>query len=231
MHSTRKFVLAAAAALLLLILARPAFAAGDLKSVLQQLDEAAKNFHSASADIEWKSIQTEPIPETDIKSGMVYYERHGSDVRMAAHLTKFNGQPFAQSYTVSKGVFELYDRNQNHVTRYRNANMMRYALLGFGASGKDMEDLFTVSYLGEETVDGVNTDKLQLIPKDPKVLSTIHSIDLWIDPTRDVNLKQVLDEGDGQSLEFTYSNIKVNVPVSGADLTLKTNKSTTYTDQ
>ena len=51
---------------------------------------------------------------------------------------------------------------------------------------------------------------------------------MWIDPIRDVNLKVAADEGDGQSLVVTYSKVKVNVPISAADLTFETNGKTTY---
>jgi hypothetical protein len=47
----------------------------DLKSVLDRLNVAAANFHSTSADFEFDSIQTDPIPDTDVQKGVVYYER------------------------------------------------------------------------------------------------------------------------------------------------------------
>ncbi|HUA98005.1 MAG TPA: outer membrane lipoprotein-sorting protein [Terracidiphilus sp.] len=218
-------------ALLLLLPAHPVLAADPLSAILHQLDEASRSFHSASADLEWKSIQTEPIPETDIKTGKVYYDRKDSDLRMAAHFKTYNGQPFDQAYTVANGVVELYDGATNHATTYHAANLASYAMFGDGASGKDLQEKFDVTSLGEETIDGVKTDKLQLIPKDPKVLNTFHKIVMWIDPVRDVNLKMVFDEGDGQSLVLTYSKIKVNIPVSREDLTFKTNGKTTYSNQ
>ena len=221
----------AAPILLLLLCARPASAADDLKTVLHQLDEAAKNFHTASAKFEWKTLQTEPVPDTDIKTGTVYYERKGTDLKTAAHIDTDNGHPFRQMYTISQGALKLYDENLNHVTTYHYAYIASYAMLGFGASGQDFENKFDVTYQGQETIDGVRTDKLQLIPKDPKVLNTFHSITVWIDPVRDVNLKQVFDEGDGMSLVCTYSDIQVNKPVSAEHFTLKTDRKTTYTNQ
>ena len=230
MNWVRKLAFAAPV-LLFLLCSRPASAAGDLKTVLRQLDEAAKNFHTASAKLEWKSIQTEPVPDTDIKTGMVYFDRKGTEIQTAAHIETDNGQPFRQMYTVSQGVLKLYDEIQNHVTTYHYANIASYAMLGFGASGKDFENKFDVTYQGQETVGGVQTDKLLLIPKDQKVLNTFHSIVVWIDPVRDVDLKQVFDEGDGASLVWTYSDIQVNKPVSAAEFAFKTNNKTTYTNQ
>jgi len=226
-HLVRKLIFA----LLLLLATRLLLAANPLQAALYQLDEASNKFHTASADVEWKSVQTEPFPATDIKTGTVFYNRKGSDLGMAAHFKTYNGQPFDQSYTIAHGVFELYDGALNHVTTYHAADLAPYAVFGDGASGKDLQEKFNITWLGQETIDGVKTDKLGLIPKDPRVSNTFHEIVMWIDPIRDVNLKIVADEGDGHSLVVTYSKVKVNVPLSAADLTFKTNGKTTYTNQ
>ena len=36
---------------------------------------------------------------------------------------------------------------------------------------------------------------------------------IWLDTARAVSLKQVFDEGEGQSYVCTYTNIKVNQPL------------------
>ena len=46
---------------LILLPARAAFAAGDLKATLAKLDAAAANFHTTTADFEFDSILTEPV--------------------------------------------------------------------------------------------------------------------------------------------------------------------------
>ncbi len=50
-------------------------AAQDLNSVLAKLDAAATNFHSTSANFEFDSYQTDPVPDTDVQKGTVYYDR------------------------------------------------------------------------------------------------------------------------------------------------------------
>ncbi len=230
MRSIRKF--AAAAPLALMLFAVRLASAADLKSVLHQLDEAAKHFHTASADFKFDNIQTEPVPDTDVWTGVVYYEHNGHEFQMAAHIGQRNNQPYPAIYNYNHGVFEYYDENLNHITRYSNAgNLGGYLMTGFGASGKELGDKFNITYLGQETIDGVVTEKLQMVPKDPKVLRFFSKVTIWIDPTRDVNLKQVFDEGEGLSRVCTYTNIKVDVPVSSDDFTFKTNGKTTVTNQ
>jgi outer membrane lipoprotein-sorting protein len=38
-------------------------------------------------------------------------------------------------------------------------------------------------------------------------------VTIWLDTSRAVSLKQVFDQGDGQSRVCIYSNIKVNQPL------------------
>ena len=92
------FALAAA------LLAVQAAGAGDLKSVLESLDAAAKDFHSTSAHVEFDTIQTEPIPDKDVLTGTAYYQRTGNRFQMAAHLTERNNRPTAMTYIFSGGV-------------------------------------------------------------------------------------------------------------------------------
>ena len=86
-------------------------------------------------------------------------------------------------------------------------------MLGFGASGTQLEEKWTIRYLGTETIDGINTDKLELVAKDPEIAKTIHKVTIWLDTARAVSLKQVFDEGEGQSYVCHYSDIKVNQPL------------------
>jgi len=228
MQLARKLALTLPLAFLLLP-ARPVFAADQLKRVLHQLDEAAKNFHTASADFEFKNIQTEPVPDTDVMTGTVYYQHKGHGFQMAAHIAQENNQPSPKVYTYSSGVFQLYDGRLDQVRKLKdNGSFGSYLMLGFGASGKELQDKWNITYLGEETLNGVKTDKLELIAKDPKVLRLFPSVIIWIDPTRAVNLKQVFDEGEGMTRVCTYSNIQVDRPIPAENFTFKTDRKTTY---
>lgn len=229
MFGRRTFVVAAIVALLFAP-ARALLAADDLQSVLHQLDQASANFHSASANFEFDSVETEPIPITDVQKGVVYYERKGNSFRMAAHIHEFNGQPVDKVYTFSGGVFRLFEGgNINQVTTFSKASKFEsYLMLGFGASGKELAEKWNITDAGQETVDGVKTDKLELVAKDPTVRKNLPKVTIWIDPSQGVNLKQVFDEGEGQSKTAHYSQIKVNKSLPGDAFTFKTNGKTQY---
>jgi len=74
MHSRTHLVFLALVAVAILPL-RPAHAE-DLANVLKQLDAGAVGFHTATATVEFDSIQTDPIPDTDVMTGTAYYERN-----------------------------------------------------------------------------------------------------------------------------------------------------------
>ncbi len=207
-------------------------AAGNLQQVLQQLDASAKNFHTASADVKIQIVQTVPVPDTDVQIGSVYFKQESGQAQTALRITTQDGQPFHEIVTYSKGMFQIYQENTNQVTQSRNAAQYApYLMIGFGATGQDMADRFNITYLGQEKIDGVQTVKLQLIAKDPKVLRLLPKIMIWIDPTRDVSLKQYADEGQGMSRTVNYSRIELNHPIPASRFTFKTNKSTQITTQ
>src|SRR5271165_5123889 len=196
----------------LLLPATAAHAAEDLNSVLRKLDTAAANFHSTSADFKFETVTTDPIPETEVQTGTVYYERRSKTFQMAAHIKEVDDKPVPKTYMFSGGEFKLWEGGAlNQVTTFEKANKFEsYLMLGFGASGKDLEEKWDIKYGGNETVAGVNTAKLELVAKDPNVRKNIPKVIVWMDTARGISLKQYFDEGQGQSRTCTYANIKVN---------------------
>jgi outer membrane lipoprotein-sorting protein len=228
MRSASKSIYAAILAVLLLPV-QAAFAADDLKSVLAKLDTAAANFHSTTADFEFDSVQTDPIPDTDVQKGTVHYERKGTGFQMGVHVNEVNGKQVPKVIVVSGGVFKLYDKLPDQVTTSNKVSKYEsYLVLGFGASGKDLEQKWNVTYLGSETMSGIMTDKLQLVAKDPEVLKIFPKVTIWMDSTRGVSLKQLFDEGQGQSRTCLYSNIRVNQPLPADAFTFKTDSKTQF---
>lgn len=201
----------------------------DLEWVLRRLDEAAKNFRSTSADFEFDSVQTDPIYDKDVQKGAVYYERNGKSFQMAAHIREINGKSTPKIYTYSNGVFRLFEPGIDQVTTYSKLSKYEsYLMLGFGASGKDLEKKWEIKFLGCETLDGVKTAKLELVARDPDVRKNLPKVTVWIDPERGVSLKQVFDEGPGQYRVSVYFNIKVNQSLPADAFTLKTGKKTAH---
>ncbi len=98
-----KLAFAASIALFLLPVPAALAAQKDLNQVLRQLDAAAANFRSTSADFEFITEQTDPVPDKDVQKGTVYYKRNGKNFQMAAHIREENGKPVPKDLTYSGG--------------------------------------------------------------------------------------------------------------------------------
>ena len=211
----------------------PAFSSAygqDLNAVLAKLDAAAARFKSTTAQFEFDSMQTDPVPDKDVQTGTVYYERKGSAFQMGVHVEAANGKPVPKVIVCcAGGNVRMYEKLINQVTTLSKFSQYQsWFMLGFGASGKDLATKWDISYDGSETVDGVKTEKLELVPKDPAVRKNIPKVTVWMDTERGVSLKQVFDEGQGQSRVCTYSNIKVNQSLPGDAFNFKTDSKTQY---
>lgn len=195
--------------------------AQNLESVLNSMDQAAANFHSAQCDFVWDQYQ-KVVDEHDLQKGTMYFRRQGDDVDMAADITS----PDKKYVLFSKGVVSYYQPSIDQVTEYNagknKADFESFLALGFGGRGHDLSKSYDVSYGGSEQVEGINTAKLILTPKSQRVRNMFQTITLWIDPTRGINVQQRFDEPSGDYRLTKYSNIQINHKISGDAFKLKT---------
>jgi outer membrane lipoprotein-sorting protein len=56
-------------------------------------------------------------------------------------------------------------------------------------------------------------------------------VTIWVDPDRGVSLKQVFDEGQGESRVSLYSDIEVNKSLPADAFTFKTDSKTQYVNR
>ena len=195
--------------------------AQNLESVLNSMDQAAANFHSAQCDFVWDQYQ-KVVDDHDFQKGTMYFRRQGDDVEMAADITS----PDKKYVLFSKGVVSYYQPSIDQVTEYNagknKADFESFLALGFGGRGHDLSKSYDVSYGGTEQVEGVNTAKLVLTPKSQRVRSLFQTITLWIDLARGVSVQQRFDEPSGDYRVTKYSNIQINHKMSGDVFKLKT---------
>jgi outer membrane lipoprotein-sorting protein len=230
--SPKKICIRVAIVALLAFCCRTVCAADDLERVLRDLDKAAANFQSTSADFEADTYQTDPFPDKDVQKGTAYYERKGRAFSMAAHINEVNGKPVPKIYTFADGQFKLDDVMNNQVITYKRASKFEsYVMLGFGASGKELADKWDIKDDGPETLDGVKVEKLELVAKDATVRKNFPKVTVWMDTARAVSLKQVFDEGQGVSRVCVYFNVRVNEALPADAFKLKTDAKTTYQEQ
>jgi outer membrane lipoprotein-sorting protein len=195
----------------------------SLEQVLAQLDAAAAKFLSAQADFAWDQY-TAVVQESDVQTGTISFERKKS-VSMIAELQKDNGKPAPKTVLYTGGEVRLYEPTIKQLTVMKaGANRGQwesFLTLGFGGSGTDLMTNWKVSLQGWEKIDGVPVAKLDLVPKEPKVLDLFTHVTIWVDPTRSLSYKQVFYQPSGDKRTATYTNIRYNVPLPASVFQIK----------
>ena len=106
-----------------------------------------------------------------------------------------------------------------------------FLTLGFGGSGADLQKNWTVSLQGTEKIDGVSVAKLDLVPKEQKVLDMFAHVTIWVDPARSLSYKQVFYQPSGDKRTATYTNIRYNVPLPASVFQIKPLPGTTTVEK
>jgi outer membrane lipoprotein-sorting protein len=183
-------------------------ASGELEAVLTQMDRASATFKSAQASLEWDNYQR-VVDETDKQHGKVYFRRNGSDAEAMFDITA----PDPKQVLFKSGKLMLYNPRIDQITEYELAknktDVEAFLSLGFGARGHDLLKSFQVQMAGWENVDGAKTAKLELRALSPKVRSMFTEFVLWIDPQRDVPLRQQVMEPSGDYWLSHYAGFKL----------------------
>ncbi|HWX55667.1 MAG TPA: outer membrane lipoprotein carrier protein LolA [Verrucomicrobiae bacterium] len=201
---------------------------GDLPSVLARMNAAALKFKSASADFEWEQF-TQLVNEKDLQKGQIYFRRKGKGLEVAIVVAS----PAEKQIIFKDAKIILYEKGKiDQVTERKvgkdSADIEAGMSLGFGGSGDELQKFYDITLGGWETVDGVKTAKLELVPKSSKFRNTYNKIILWMDPARDVALKQQLLSPSGDYKLVHNLNVMVNEHVPGSVFDLKTSSSTKF---
>jgi outer membrane lipoprotein-sorting protein len=194
-----------------------------LQTVLSQMDAGSAKFQSAQADIKKEQFE-KIVNDTTSQTGMVYFLRNGKSTQMGVKLD--NGQVFEYK----NGIGRLYNSSTNHLDQFsasgeNQARAETFFTLGFGGSGTDLKKAWAITDEGTEQLnDGsktVSVEKLDLLSKDPGARSNFSHVTIWVDPVRDVSLKQEFFTPSGDTQTATYSNIHLNQKVNTDSFTVK----------
>jgi outer membrane lipoprotein-sorting protein len=200
---------------------------GHLDEVLRQMDAASLKFQSAEADFRWDLYEL-VVKETTTQTGTIYFKKQGGTTVMGAKIVS----PTTKFIEFRNSAIRMYDPGTNHLTTINaaknKAQLESFLTLGFGGSGKDLANAWAISDLGDETIDGVQTAKLDLVPKDPAVKNNCIHMTIWVDPLRGISLKQSFYMPSGDYRTAVYSNIKYNQKVDEKPYQIVTNSKTTH---
>jgi hypothetical protein len=195
---------------------------GGLASVLAQMNTASANFTNAQADLR-QELYTKAIHNTEAQNGQIYFVHHDGAIRMGMDLLAPDAASGSAPVTVvhyQSGVLQVLTVGTNQIDQFpatgkNQATAETMMTLGFGVSGHDLEKAWTITDDGREKLeDGgkpVEVEKFDLVSKDPAIRKIYSHITIWVDPVRDVPLKQIsFDASSGDTRTVIYSNIRLN---------------------
>jgi outer membrane lipoprotein-sorting protein len=210
----------------LVLFAAPAAMPQDanLDKVLSQMDASSAKFQDLQADLT-ADLFTAVVQDHEMQKGKTAFRRVGNSMQMATQIQTDNGQPSERDILYKDGQLLFYQPALKQETIFSaGANRGEYDSLlatGFGASGKDLTSTWTVSFQGMEAVDGTQTAKLDLVPKQDNIRNNVAHLTIWVDLARDISLKQIMFQPSGDSRTVTYTNIRYNVHPPASLFTLK----------
>ena len=207
----------------------PKGAPASLESVLTSMDKAADGFKTIEADFVSDQFM-KVVEQTDTQNGKIYFRRAGKEVQMMADIIGPDPKD-KKSVLFADSKLQLYEPKLDQVTIRNTSNnpeVESYLVLGFGGRGHDLAKSFDVTYLGSEKLNGVNTEKINLVPKSVKVRNTFDHIILWIDPSMGISVQQQFIAGNEDYRLAKYSNIRVDQKIPDNAFKLKTTGKTKF---
>jgi outer membrane lipoprotein-sorting protein len=181
----------------------------DLNIVLAQMDEGGKRFKSAQADFKWETY-TAVTTSTDEQTGQIFSRRKNGSQELAIRILT----PHPRQALIKGDKAIMYDPRIKQTTERKigdkaDAESVMNMASAFGIKGQDLRGDYDVKLIGWETVDGIKTAKLELVPRKENVKRLVSKVILWIDLKRDVAVQQQRFDHEDYQLAH-YTNIKLD---------------------
>ena len=184
-----------------------------LENVLGQLDTQAPTFHGLSADVERTKV-TVVVNDRSTDTGTILV--HGDKMLLQMK------PPDARTVLKTGDSLFVYTPGLKRVEEYnlgKNRGLVdQFMLLGFGTRGKQLQEGYQVSLVGEPAVDDKKTVELELIPKSQGVKNQFSKIQIWFDPATWLPVQQQFYEtGSGDYSTVHYTNLVKNPRIQDSE--------------
>ena len=186
-----------------------------MDDIFARMDKTAGQFKSVASDIK-RDVHVAVINEDTIETGTIKVKRDKpQQTRMLIEFTKpdpktvwFDGSSASVYYPKIKTV-QVYDVGS------KRGLVDQFLLLGFGATSAELKDVYTVTWVGAESVESQPTGHIQLVPKSPDLLRQLKKAELWISPASGLPVQErIFTTANGDFTLVTYSNMKFNPALS-----------------
>lgn len=190
--------------------------ADSLSAILDRMNQDAPKFHGLQADLVMDTYEKILDAHTKENGSLKMQRSPKGDVKAIIEFTGNSARTLAFG---GKNVRIYYPATNQYqdVALGSNAGVVnQYLLLGFGASGTQLAQSYTITVEGQEKVSDQQTTKLLLVPKDQGVLEHLAKVELWIPDNGSNPVQQQFYEPSGNYRLITYSHIQVNPAMTGS---------------
>lgn len=195
--------------------------AASLEEALARMDRSAAGFRGLTASVKVLSY-TALVKETTEESGRIsIFRPKPRDMRMLVEFTKpspravaFQGRK-VQMYYPKLEVVREYDLGK------QGSLVDQYLLLGFGTPGSDLKKSYSIKLAGEEMLNGVKTDRLELVPLSGEAVKHVRMFEIWVSQQDGIVVQQKLHQPSRDYMLFSYGDMKLNPAMTEDSVRLK----------
>ena len=188
-----------------------ALRADSLEAILTRMDQAAPGFTGLTANVimdEYQAI----IDSHTVQHGTFQMQRAKKGEVTA--VVAFTGTDDARTLSFKGKTVLIYFPHLNtyqQVDLGKNSQALnQFLLLGFGSSGTQLKEGYTITVASQETAAGRPTTKLLLVPKDANVLKTLAKVEIWIPADAAYPVQQQFYDPAGNYRKVSYDDIHLN---------------------
>ncbi len=181
-----------------------------LKDALKQIERQAKDFKTAMARVE--VIRRDPQgSETSRGSGNAFFNDDGK--------IRYDVDEQGRTILIERNRVSIFSAAEGQVEQYslsRHKDRLEpFLRLGFSTTGKELNDGYLLTSLGEEMIGESRTLGIEMTPKKEKIRETVGKVRLSIDqaswmPTR----QEITDTQAGNTLVVTYTRMARNLKLN-----------------
>jgi len=187
-----------------------------LDAVLAKMDANAAAYQGVVGKLK-RTQHTAVINEDTVDSGNITIKRIKSkSAMMLMEITEPEKNRRTLAYADKKITNYLPKINTAQIFDFGkfDAAITQGLLIGFGTSGAELRAAYTMKALGEETIAGAKTTRLELLPKSANMRESIKKIELWMDNAGGYPRNVKVHESGGNYWLFVYSDIQLmpNIP-------------------
>ena len=187
----------------------PLGAAEPLETILERMNQNARTAKSFTADVKWTDY-TAVLDLSEVSTGEIRLSKKGSST---IGIVDFKS-PNEKKAIFTPGKLQQFLPKANLLEEYqlgKQAKLVdRYLLLVFGVAGNDLKKDYQVTAGGEESIGGVRTTRMELVPKDKEGRDLMAKMELWIPEGQAYAIQQKVTAPNKDYNLWVYTNVKLN---------------------